>query len=244
MLLYYRTRLQSNPKGLTRKNDNYYPISHLCAWCAVGDYWLITIGDSRELQMNEMCCTTRGEWGRRTSGGRELRYPFIYWAPTARRRSCVQEKTNERNVLPAPRQRKKGQVLTGWNCELGTEKKMGRVEDGRDGRVASWPWCSRPSRRIGTPCQMNQFLHTHTPHTGKHTGLVRFWPTSMERAAANVRRNQLLKLLCTTPKNVLAIQWENGSAARKKTKNKTTTRTSGQLRPKQKEEKQWRKAGT
>jgi hypothetical protein len=39
----------------------------------------------------------------------------------------------------------------------------------------------------------------------------------MERAAANVRRNQLLKLLCTTPKNVLAIQWEN-VGRQKKTK--------------------------
>jgi hypothetical protein len=64
----------------------------------------------------------------------------------------------------------------------------------------------------------------------------------MERAAANVRRNQLLKLLCTTPKNVLAIQWEN--VGRQKKTKQTTTRTSGQLRPKQKEEKQWRKAGT
>jgi hypothetical protein len=33
-------------------------------------------------------------------------------------------KRNKLNVLPAPRQRnKKGQVLTGWNCELGGKKR-------------------------------------------------------------------------------------------------------------------------
>jgi hypothetical protein len=47
----------------------------------------------------------------------------------------------------------------------------------------------------------------------------------MERAAANVRRNQLLKLLCTTPKNVLAIQWEN-VGRQKKTNNDTHERTA------------------
>jgi hypothetical protein len=39
---------------------------------------------------------------------------------------CTRE--NERNVLPAPRQRKKGQVLTSWNCELGTQKRWDELK--------------------------------------------------------------------------------------------------------------------